>query len=192
MAETRRTCVKKVRFWRWRHNPLRRRSDRVEAWVVLATWIAVLVGGVFAGQATGAWMEQNLAARRAAVHPVPAVLTENVPATDGGQQAWAKARWTDSDGVTHTGLARVGTGSRPGTPVTVWTDRSGRLVAEPPTAAEARLQSDLVGVAVGLTVGATAVGCGWLVRTRLDRRRWREWEVAWEKVEPRWRKKMIG
>ena len=41
----------KVRCWRWRRNPLKRRSDVVEAWVVLCAWLFALIGGLFAGLA---------------------------------------------------------------------------------------------------------------------------------------------
>lgn len=74
MRMMRRTPGKKT-FWRWRHNPLRRRSDRVEAWIVLATWIIALAGGLLAGELAGAWLEDSLAARRAGAHRVAAVLT---------------------------------------------------------------------------------------------------------------------
>ncbi|WP_263635550.1 hypothetical protein [Streptomyces sp. CoH27] len=34
---------------RWRDNPLRRREDVAEAWIVVALWVVVLVGGGSAG-----------------------------------------------------------------------------------------------------------------------------------------------
>ena len=48
MAEAR---CERVRMWRWRRSPLRRRCDLVEAWVVLAGWVIALVCGVVAGLA---------------------------------------------------------------------------------------------------------------------------------------------
>ncbi|GAA3771418.1 hypothetical protein GCM10022403_003420 [Streptomyces coacervatus] len=197
MARTHPTQVKKVRWWRWRHNPLRRHSDSVEAWIVLATWIVALVGGLLAGLAADGAMQDSLAARRAAVHSVPAQLTENADRTatvstdSGGDTVWAKVRWTAA-GSTHTGLARVDPSSTAGTPVTVWIDSRGELATRPPTETEARLQSALTGVLVSAAAGAAALGCGRLTRIRLDRRRMRAWEAEWERVGPQWRKKMSG
>ncbi|WP_420709208.1 hypothetical protein [Streptomyces sp. AS58] len=40
------------RLWRWRSNPLRRREDVVEAWVVLTVRVIVAVAGAVAGLVT--------------------------------------------------------------------------------------------------------------------------------------------
>ncbi|MGW3115754.1 Rv1733c family protein [Streptomyces sp. NPDC001107] len=197
MARTRPTRVKKVRFWRWRRNPLRRHSDSVEAWMVLATWIVALVGGLLAGFAADAAMLDSLAARRAVVHAVPAELTDNADrsgavSTDGGATVWAKARWTAADGSTHTGLTRVDPSSTAGTSVTVWIDSRGELTTRPSTVAEARVESALTGALAAAAAGGVALGCGRVTRQRLDRRRMRAWEAEWELVGPQWRKKMTG
>ncbi|WP_030927042.1 hypothetical protein [Streptomyces sp. NRRL S-646] len=197
MALTRPTRSMKVRFWRWRNNPLRRHSDVVEAWIVLATWIIALVGGLFAGIAADAAMQDSLAARRAAVHAVPAELTRNADrtayvSTDGGDTVWGKVRWTAADGTTHTGLTRVDPSSTAGTSVTVWTDRRGELTPRPPTEGEARVQSALTGALAAAVTSCVALGCGRLTRHLLDRRRMRAWEAEWERVGPQWRKKMTG
>ncbi|MFC8513236.1 hypothetical protein [Streptomyces sp. NPDC057257] len=199
MTRTRATRVKKVPLWRWRHNPLRRSSDRVEAWIVLAAWFVALVGGLLAGVAADAGMADSLAARRASVHTVSAVLTGNAPksatvttAGGSGDTVWAKVRWSAADGSTHTGMARVATNSTAGTSVKVWVDTRNRLVTSPPTALEARLQSALAGVLVAFGTGGAAAGCACLARLRLDRRRMRAWEAEWKRVGPQWRKKMNG
>ncbi|MGW3728091.1 Rv1733c family protein, partial [Streptomyces sp. NPDC000851] len=44
----------RVRGWRWRRNPLRRRSDVVEAWTALAVAVLLLLGAPLAG-AVAAW-----------------------------------------------------------------------------------------------------------------------------------------
>ncbi|MFE0516798.1 hypothetical protein ACFW2E_44850, partial [Streptomyces sp. NPDC058964] len=113
--------------WRWRSNPLRRRSDTVEAWIVLATWILALVGGIIAGALAAVMVDGNLAARRAEVHPVSAVLTRDsvdaVPAAGGydDSRVWATVRWTAADGSVHTDRAKVTPGIAAGSRVTVWT-----------------------------------------------------------------------
>ncbi|MGW1747559.1 Rv1733c family protein [Streptomyces sp. NPDC002092] len=197
MALRRPTPVKKVRFWRWRHNPLRRHSDCVEAWIVLATWIIALVGGLLAGSAADAAMQHSLAARRAAVHSVPAELTRNADSTanvstDGGTTVWGTVRWKAADGTTHTGLTRVDPSSTAGTPVTVWVDERGALTTRPPSEGDARGQSALTGALAAAGAAGVALGGGRLTRQRLDRRRIRAWEAEWERVGPQWRKKMSG
>lgn len=190
MAGTRCTRVKRKLLWRWRRNPLRRRSDRVETWIVLTTWVVALAGGPLAGNAAGSAMQDGLAARRAAVHAVSAVLTEDADAApavteDGiGGTVHAKVRWTASDGSVHTGLARIASGRAKGSPVTVWIDRQGDLVRAPLTADQAGFQSALTAVLVAVGTGAAAFGCGRLARLPLDRRRMRDWETEWARVAP--------
>lgn len=193
MATTRRMTVRKRWLWRWRRNSLSRRSDRVEAWAVLVTWVFVLLAGVFAGQAAAGAVRDGLAARRVQTSPVRAVLAEDAakrpqatPYTDGA--VWAKVRWTAADGSTRTGLATVGAGSRAGSATIVWTDRTGELVPKPATAAEARLQASLVGTLAGLGAAGGVLAGGWLVRGRLERQRMQAWDREWEQVGPRWRR----
>ncbi|MGW7169616.1 hypothetical protein ACWGH3_30930 [Streptomyces sp. NPDC054884] len=38
------------RWWRWRRNPLRRQADIVEAWIVLAVWTVIVLGGTLVGR----------------------------------------------------------------------------------------------------------------------------------------------
>ncbi|WP_282703542.1 hypothetical protein [Streptomyces sp. CC219B] len=188
-----------VRGWRWRHNTLRRPSDRLEAWIVLATWILALVGGLGTAQLTGDRVADSLAERRDRAQPVSAVLVEDaptVPVTTGegfsNSTVWAKVRWTDTDGAPHTGRAQVDPGSEAGTSVTVWTGTTGTLVAPPPTAMEAEFQSVLAGTLAGLAAAGTVVGCGRLARFGLDRRRLHAWETEWARIGPQWRKRMYG
>ncbi|KUM86938.1 hypothetical protein AQI94_19235 [Streptomyces pseudovenezuelae] len=182
--------MRKVWWWRWRRNPLRRRSDRLEAWLVLVTWTLALLGGLLAGVEAGAAMAGDLAARRAALHTVSAVLVEKADRTgtvtaDGtAETVRAKVRWKAPDGSPHTGLARVAPGSAAGTSVTVWNDRDGDLVRAPLNMAEARLQSVLTGVLVAAAAGAVVCGGGHWARLRLDRRRLRDWEAEWARVAP--------
>ena len=199
MTSTCRTPTRKAWLWRWRRNPLRRRSDLLEAWIVLIAWLLAVVAGVAAGWAAGALLEQGIDARRTQVHPVSAVLTRDAPrnpvATTAGAHedtVWAKVRWTAADGSLRTGSARVEPGSTAGTAVTVWTDRTGALTARPPTAVEARTHVVAVGTSAGLAAGAAVLGCGRLARLALDRRRLREWEAQWARVGPQWRRKMSG
>ncbi|WP_329530912.1 hypothetical protein OG568_08315 [Streptomyces sp. NBC_01450] len=196
MANTCRTRAAKVWLWRWRRNPLRRHSDRLEAWVVLVTWAFALVVGVLAGLATAASVEHGLAEERAGLRAIPAALTEAAAETAltttsgfrGDDKVWGAVRWTAADGSAHRGRTRVEPGSAAGATVTVWTNDKGRLVAKPATASQVRLRAVFTGVPADLSGGVAVLVCGRLVRVGLDRRRMEQWDVEWERIGPKWRR----
>ncbi|MHA5048246.1 Rv1733c family protein [Streptomyces sp. SD15] len=193
MAAFRGPKVPKVWLWRWRRNPLRRRSDTLEAWIVLGAWALTVLGGVLTGLLATQSVEDGLARERAEWHSVLALLTEDVsgstePAT-GADMVWAKVHWTAADGSPHAGQARVPVGSSAGTPVTVWTDLDGRLVTKPATPSQARLRASLVGTLVGVGVAAVPFVGGRLVRGRLERRRMDRWDEEWQRIGPLWGRK---
>ncbi|MFD2686770.1 hypothetical protein ACFS5L_18270 [Streptomyces phyllanthi] len=184
----------KVWLWRWRRNPLRRRSDRLEAWVVLAAWTLTVLGGVAMGMVASRSVENNLAQQRVEWRPVVARLTEAAPGTAApsgstAERVWAEVRWTARDGSVHTGQARVAPASEMGTTVTVWTDTEGLMVTKPATESEARLRASLIGALVGATAAGVPFVGGRLVRGRLERRRMDQWDEEWERVGPQWERK---
>ncbi|MFF8731909.1 hypothetical protein ACF073_36345 [Streptomyces sp. NPDC015171] len=192
MARTPPVTVTRVRLWRWRRNPLRRHSDAVEAWIVLACWaLAVIIGG-FAGLAAAHTSQSAFAERLVHVHAVSAVLTDDAartPAAGGSYddgRVWASVHWTDADGSAHTDRAKVLPGAPAGTRVTVWTNQADRIVPAPVTGTGADLQSALTGALVAPVAGALVWGAGWLVRGRLIRRRMAEWDEEWRQIGPRW------
>jgi hypothetical protein len=183
----------KVWLWRWRRNPLRRRADMVEAWVVLTAWVLTVLAGVAAGLTTAWSVEHGMARERVEWRPVAATLTERAPreadasvSAASGERVWAKVRWTATDGSAHTGQARVRAGSGAGTSVTVWTDPQGRLVNKPATAAQARIRAALVGVLVGVSAAAVPFIGGRMLRGRLERRRMDQWDAEWALLGPLW------
>ncbi|MER5470951.1 hypothetical protein ABZX90_20220 [Streptomyces sp. NPDC002935] len=180
----------KVWLWRWRRNPLRRRSDVLEAWIMLAAWALTVLGGVFTGLAAARAVEHALAQERAEWHAVPARLAEDAPvasATGAGDRVvWARVRWTRPDGTPRSGRVRVYAGTPAGTPVMVWNDLDGRLVTRPTTVAEARLRASLVGVLAGVGAAGLPFVTGRLLRGRLERRRMERWDEEWERIGPLW------
>ncbi|MFI7413529.1 hypothetical protein ACIBU0_33130 [Streptomyces sp. NPDC049627] len=184
------TCTKK-RFWRWRGNPLRRRADIVEAWVVLAVWTVVLVAGTLAGLVTAHAADEQFERQRAERHSVRAVLLVDVPDTAASttRRGLGKVRWTTADGTTHTDTTLVATGQKAGAKVTVWLDGRGGLASEPPSRAEAAVEAGVLGTAAALAAVGGVLGTGALVRWRLERRRIAEWGREWELVGPRWSQK---
>ncbi|WP_128378075.1 hypothetical protein [Streptomyces cavernae] len=184
----------KVWLWRWRRNSLRRRSDRMEAWVGLGVWALILLVGMGAGLWAEHSVESSLARQRAEWHPVSALLAENAPPADdkaaaSGERVWVKVGWTADDGTEHTGQTRVAPGSMAGSAVSIWTDREGFLVSRPASASQAQLRASMVGVLVGVSAAALPWGGGRFVRGRLYQRRLEEWDEAWARVEPQWRRK---
>ncbi|MFI9424026.1 hypothetical protein ACIG54_10760 [Streptomyces achromogenes] len=192
MTRTPPTAVTRVRLWRWRRNPLKRHSDVVEAWIVLAGWLLALLVGIVAGAAAAQTSESAFAARLARLHPVSAVLTDGAartPAAAGGYddgRVWATVRWTDAAGSVRTDQVKVAPGAPPGSRVTVWTDPSGRVVPAPVTGTAADVQAALTGALVAPAAGALVWGGVRLLRGSLIRRRMAEWDEEWKQVGPRW------
>ncbi len=175
-------------------NPLRRRSDIVEAWLLPVAIAAFLALGPIVGVVTVAWVHADGAAARHAQlswHRVGAVLLQAVPGpemSDNGANswlAWTPARWT-VNGRPHSGDVPAASGSRAGSVVPVWLDRAGKVQEPPLTAAQ------LGDRAVATTWIALAIlamllaGLAWLGKRALDKRRLASWETAWLAVGPRW------
>ncbi|MFG3089316.1 hypothetical protein ACGGAI_17010 [Streptomyces antibioticus] len=186
---------RKVWWWRWRRNPLKRRADTVEAWVVLGAWTLTLLVGALAGWAAIGAVERSLARERVEWRPLVGRLTGQAPgqSTGGsarGDHVWAEVGWTGPDGSAHTGQVRVASGSPAGTPVTLWTDGRGRLVTQPVTPAQARLRAVLVGCLAGAGAATFPYAAGHCLRSRLERRRIRQWDTDWAEFEAVWGRRM--
>ncbi|WP_406129566.1 hypothetical protein [Streptomyces sp. NBC_00989] len=184
------TRVGRLWTWRWRRNPLRRRSYLVEAWIVLAAWLIALAGSLLAGLMTADAVHRRLDQQRAERRPITAVLTERAAGSTSAQavddsHVWATVRWTIPDGLTRTGRTKVRPGAPRGTPVTIWADRQGRLVSKPLAPGEAELQADWTGVLAAVGAAVVVFGGTQLARTGLERRRLKGWEEEWARVDTR-------
>ncbi|MEV7320758.1 DUF3592 domain-containing protein [Streptomyces sp. NPDC093970] len=187
----------RVRGWRWRQNPLRRRSDQVEAWIALAVAVLICVGAPLVGAVTGLWAHEQArsvaTAQRAERHMVRAVVVgeapEQLPSADGSDRAHAyqtDVRWTEPGKGSKTAVARVPAGTRTGDRVDVWFDRGGHSVAPPPN--EVAVWQHTVTVGLCGTAGAAGVvllGHGVVRRVAL-RHRLDEWEQEWARTGPDW------
>lgn len=185
-----------VRGWRWRRNPLRRRSDVVEAWTLLIVAVLLFVVAPLTGVAAGLHSYDRArtlaAAQRAERHPVRAVVVGHPsgrPATVQGDREHAyraQVRWTEHGKGTRTASARVPAGSRAGDVVTVWFDAQGRSVAPPPDDVAVWQHTVTVGVCVaGATAVVVLLGHAVERRTAL-RHRLAEWEREWARTGPKW------
>ncbi|MHC3474811.1 Rv1733c family protein [Streptomyces sp. 7R007] len=184
----------KVWLWRWRRNPLRRRSDVADAWIVLAAWLIALCGGLLTGLAAAAAADHGLERQRAERHPLSAVLTQDAPGRTSasaldGDLVWVTVRWTMPDGSTHTGQTKVRADAKAGAPVTVWVDRQGRVTSKPLTPGEASLQAAWTGALVSLSVAGALLGGAQLIRLHLARRQFRRWDEEWARLDTPWGRK---
>ncbi|WSW72057.1 hypothetical protein OG390_02400 [Streptomyces sp. NBC_00996] len=174
-------------LWRWRANPLRRRDDVLEAWLVLAVWALIAVGGTLAGVLTARAADDVFAQQRAELTPVQAVLLADAPrAPVKGYRALVKVRWTLADGSTHTDKTLVDGGRKAGSTIVLWTNTQGNLTAPPPSGTDASVEAGFLGVASTLAVTGLVFGAGGATRWCLDRRRIDQWGREWDLVGPRW------
>lgn len=183
-------------LWRWRHNPLRRTTDLVEAWTALATVLVMVFGAPAVGWAVGTATQHALwktaREQRAARHlltatvlrpipdPTPEIDPETAVARDTRR---VLARWAAPDGTgRRSGAIRTRGKRSAGDRVRLWTDTAGRPVAPPLDATTARLHGVLAGF--GSTVAALAAleGARRLV-TRFQRlRRYARLDRAWRRA----------
>ncbi|MFF5955771.1 Rv1733c family protein [Streptomyces luteogriseus] len=174
-----------VWLWRWRRNPLKRRSDVTETWLGVTALAVLLLAAPSVGAAVTAVGERSALDRAQGLHRTAARIVERVPAAPSrfsdmaNDQVRVTVRWAMSDGSSRTGEALVSAGSKAGSSTTVWLDDTGRLRPAPPTAAQARSQGAALGAAAGTGVCVLVVGVWWAARLRLDVRRGSQWDRAW-------------
>lgn len=174
-------------LWRWRSNPLRRRDDVLEAWLVLVVWALIAVGGTLAGVLTARAADDVFAQQRAERTPVRAVLLVDTPrAVANSYRALAKVRWTAPDGSVHTGKTLVKAGQKDGAGISAWVNTQGDLTTAPPSRTDADIEAGLLGTAAALAVTGLVVGGGGGTRWWLDRRRIDQWGKEWDLVGPQW------
>ncbi|MDH6522250.1 hypothetical protein [Streptomyces sp. SAI-090] len=180
------------RLWRWRSNPLRRRDDVVEAWIVLAVWTVIALAGTLAGVVTAHAADAVFAQQRAERSPVRAILLTDAPRTisaiggAGGDQTRAAVRWTAPDGSVRTGRTLVDAGQNAGSRTTVWTSAQGDLSTRPPSPAGAAVEAGGLGASAALALAGVVYGTGRAARGWLERRRIDQWGTEWALVGPQW------
>ncbi|MFD0313186.1 Rv1733c family protein [Streptomyces flavalbus] len=191
-----------VRGWRWRRNPLRRRSDVVEAWTVLAVVVLLLVGAPLAGLAAARWAHGEARAAAAALRAERRQVDAEVvgratrslgTAEGGGEDAFrATVRWVERPGgQPRTATARVPGGTRAGDTVPLWVDARSRPVPPPPDGSAVREHAFAMGVcATGGAVAVVLLGHA-AMRRAATRRRLAEWEREWARTEPEWTRRGV-
>ena len=94
-------------LWRWRHNPLRRTTDLVEAWVALAALLLILlvtplVGSLVGGFAQDA-LQESVREQRMSRHVVTATVVRKLE----GSPLDADPESATGAGHTHPGRGRL-------------------------------------------------------------------------------------
>jgi hypothetical protein len=183
------------RLWMGR-SPLRRRTDRIEAWITALLIAVFLVGAPVAWIAAGRWVQHGGWLEQRAQqswHQVPAVLLKTAPSlanfnlrTSWNFEVQTLARWSGPGGRQLAGQVPATPGTLAGTTVPVWVNGSGRPTGTPLLHAE--LMKREIGAEVAAPLGlATLLLCvGVMVRWLMNRRRLAGWETGWAFIGPRW------
>ncbi|MEU1629428.1 hypothetical protein ABZ746_29755 [Streptomyces sp. NPDC020096] len=187
-------------LWRWRRNPLRRRSDAIEAWASLVTVGLVVIGapvaGLAAGKSVGSDLQRTMQRQRAERHrttahvininrhPAPVADSEAAHGQDGTRVALV--RWRTPDGSSRSAVVRIEARHVVGDPLAVWTDRRGRLTDRPMDASTATTNAVAAGVGVGGAAAALVCGARQLLGWRIMRRRLADWAREWARVSEDW------
>lgn len=179
-------------------NPLRRASDRAEAWIRVGLVAVFLIAGPVAALAAGAWVhhrsadETSVQAARAQIHPVRAVLLQPATgnfavATPGqGGPVWVRAQWKSAGTPARTGEVPAPRGAPAGSVVTVWLDASGQVVDWPPDPGPWGNMGALAVIVALVVVALALLAALRLIQRFLIWRRLAAWEAAWSAIAPRW------
>ncbi|MFE0784566.1 hypothetical protein ACFW4T_29410 [Streptomyces mutabilis] len=184
-------------LWRWRRNPLRRRTDRVQAWIALGLVLAVLSAAPAAMYAVGDTVHRHY--RSTAEHEArtrdhrPAVLVHDAPRhPEPGSDEAKKARYpvevrfTGPDGTTRTGETDVEPGLPADSTVLVWVDATGEITGPPLTADQIRSRTMGWAILAFLGVVLTGLAAHGVTGLVLHRRNLAGWDAAWADTAPRW------
>jgi hypothetical protein len=175
-------------------NPLRRSTDRAEAWIRIALVLAFLIGAPLAAWGAGSWAESVAPTaahlRLAGEHRVPATLLRSVPGNPDQwftvRFAWVKARWHVPAGPVRTGYVQAPVGSRKGSTVPVWLDRSGKPTEPPLPSSQIRGWVLMMAVLAPAALALLLLAVMGILGRILDRRRLASWGHAWSAIGPQW------
>ncbi|HEY6311077.1 MAG TPA: hypothetical protein VIY52_09765 [Streptosporangiaceae bacterium] len=177
-------------------NPLRRRTDRAEAAIRLATMVLLLVAvpiaAIVAGRQADHLALRHAHAQQAAEHEVTAVLLQRAQATGvpdpytSVQMTYVLARWQSSGQPPRSGQVLAPAGAPAGSTVTVWIDASGAVVSPPPDHRDIAGDVTIAAVVAGLIASLLLLGSNALARRGLDRRRLNAWDAEWRAAGPLW------
>ncbi|MFE9552047.1 hypothetical protein ACFYMW_05115 [Streptomyces sp. NPDC006692] len=187
--------------WRWRGNPLRRKTDLAEAWLALVALVLIVlvapVVGVVCGVLTDTTLRQAAAEQRLHRHQTTAVVMRpagpgaKVPEPDGwtgrDSRTPVVANWTANDGSWHSGtLASPQRTPVVGATFRIWTDDHGSPVPRPIDVTAADTHAVFSGICAAAAAGGLIEGARRLIVWRLIRRRYERLDRAWARCGPDW------
>ncbi|MFF3393985.1 hypothetical protein ACFYW1_24015 [Streptomyces sp. NPDC002669] len=197
-----RTVRAVIGVWRWRRNPLRRATDRCEAWTALVSLLLMAVAapalGWVCGTLTDTALQRTVREQRARLHATTAVVVRLAPgasrlvtdpeaAGERGPRASVVARWRAPDGTVRSGTVTTWSRSvRSGSRVEIWTGPDGRAAQRPMDAPAARTHAVLAGVGVALLAAGLVEGGRRLAVRSMTRRRYARIDRAWAETGPDW------
>ena len=186
-------CARRLGFDR---NPLRRRTDRIEAAIRLVTVILLLVAVPIATIAVGRQVDhlalRQAHAQQAADHQVTAVLLQQAQATGvpdpytSIQLTYVLARWQAPGQAPRSGQVLAPAGAYAGSTVKIWIDASGAVTSPPPDHRMIAGDVCIAAVVTCLVASLLVLGSNALARRVLDRRRLRAWDAGWRVTGPLW------
>jgi hypothetical protein len=175
-------------------NPLSRRSDVIEAWLLPGVIVSFLALSPLVAGGAVMWVRADVAAARHTAlswHRVPAVLLRPAAGpemSDNGANTWVVwtlARWT-ADGRQRLGIVPVRAKTSAGSSVAVWLDRAGNVQMPPLLAGETRDRLEVAALVALASLAVLLATVALVTRRILDRRRLAGWETAWLSVGPYW------
>lgn len=186
-----------VLLWRWRRNPLRRRTDLAQAWIGLGLFLAVLAGMpaamILVGDTAHAHWSKAARHQMDTRYDTPAVLVHDAPrhpepGSDEAKKALypATVRFTDPQGHTRTAETDVQPALAAGSTVRVWVTAGGELTDAPLTAGQVRDRAMGCAVLAAMTVGILGAAVYAYADRRLERHNLARWDAAWARTAPRW------
>lgn len=187
---------RRMTFAVWR-NPLARSADRTEAglllvavtlWLIALPIVAVVASIIWSGiSETADSQEQtrtNVTAHLLADAPELYYAAEyGAPVTPAVP---ISAQWNGQDGRSHIGTVNATDGARSGDQLSIWIDSSGELIAPPISTGTAAVLMVVATAAAWLACGALLIGLWSVIRWRLNKRRFLDWDTQWETIEPVW------
>lgn len=176
-------------------NPLARAADRAEATarvLLTAVWLCTIPVMIIVGSSV--WHSVSVAAESQQSRvATTAQLSEDADFTITDDQAMvtyqlvrAAARWVAPDGSERTGTVTTSAGGHTGERVEIWVDRTGDVTQPPVPQSTSAVLIITVTVSAVLAWGALLMAAQSLIRGRLDRRRFADWDVDWRRIEPLW------
>ncbi len=169
------------------HNPLLRRSDRVQATaknVVVTLLILMLPIAVWLGMASLSAQQSRVADQQVSVQPATATTTAEAIAAPVASSEFAstptsnvEATWS-FDGAEHSGTVSVTAGTPEGTQTRIWVDRNGDRTTQPITNADAVAAALFTGIGSLFAVALVLFGFYSALKFRLDMGRNADWDKA--------------